>query len=171
MSSNNDENEIMNIEFITRIIPTNPLSFLYSDNREIIQSSSRENVIRIIDNMFEASFFLNIVQNLFNVREVDDYDREMEYAMQESLEYYKTQEKKPNIRLNVKSIHATNKHEEENCSICKSEFLKGEELTKLDCKHLLHTECIGTWVKYKAECPVCRVKIDVIDENDKKSEK
>jgi len=29
----------------------------------------------------------------------------------------------------------------------------------LTCKHILHTECISEWVKYKSECPICRAEI------------
>ena len=93
----------------------------------------------------------------------DREDRMMEIAMRESLEHYKTQEKKPNIELNVDGSIATEKHKGENCVICNSEFEKDEKITNLECNHVLHTECISEWVKYKPECPICRASISVVD--------
>ena len=45
---------------------------------------------------------------------------------------------------------------------CISDFEKGEKITELECKHILHTECISEWVKYKSECPVCRSFVKTI---------
>ena len=87
-------------------------------------------------------------------------DRIMHIAMEESLNHYKTQEKKPNIKLNIKSKKATTNLVQEKCAICTSEFEIDENVTFLTCSHVLHTECIDEWVMYKSECPICRGKID-----------
>ena len=42
------------------------------------------------------------------------------------------------------------------CTICLSEFEKGEELKMLGCLHKFHTDCIANWLKKKKECSVCR---------------
>lgn len=83
----------------------------------------------------------------------------MEMAMRESLDQYKTQEKKPDVELCVEGELATKDHLDKSCVICKSDFELDEKITVLECKHILHTECISEWVKYKSECPTCRAKI------------
>lgn len=83
----------------------------------------------------------------------------MEMAMRESLDQYKTQEKKPDVELCVEGELATKDHLDKSCVICKSDFELDEKITVLECKHILHTECISEWVKYKSECPICRSKI------------
>ena len=96
-------------------------------------------------------------------------DRMMRVAMRESLNHYKTQEKKPNIKLDVKSQLATSDHKDNTCAICKSDFEVDENITLLSCDHIFHTDCIAEWVKYKSECPVCRSKIETTDTTEKKS--
>jgi hypothetical protein len=90
-------------------------------------------------------------------------DRMMQLALRESLHQYKTQEKKPNIKLDVKSQLATVDHKYIACAICTSEFVVDETITILECNHILHTDCISEWVKYKSDCPVCRAGIATID--------
>ena len=108
---------------------------------------------------------LDVMTNLFNGYGMYDIIEEkmMNAAMNESLSYYKTQEKKPNIKLDIKCQRALPEHKNELCSICKESFEIDEKITSLECKHILHTECIAEWVKYKSECPVCRGVIKTID--------
>ena len=118
-----------------------------------------ENMISIFD-IFNSMLVGDVPQ--YNRIETME-DRMMEIAMRESLLHYKTQEKKPNIKLAIKSMICDDKYKGENCAICKCEFENDVNITILKCKHILHTECISEWVKYKAECPVCRDKIKIID--------
>jgi hypothetical protein len=90
-------------------------------------------------------------------------ERMMEIARRESLAHYKTQEKKPHIKLGIASKIADESMKNESCTICVSKFDVGENITELECKHTLHTDCIAEWVKYKSECPVCRQDIQTID--------
>jgi hypothetical protein len=96
-------------------------------------------------------------QELLNRRE----EELMNIAMEQSLNHYKTQEKKTNIKLNIESKKSTINLIHEKCAICTSEFEIDQNITYLECNHVLHTECIKEWVMYKAECPICRGKIDV----------
>lgn len=91
-------------------------------------------------------------------------ERMMEIARRESLNHYKTQEKKPHIKLGIASKIAEESMKNENCAICMSKFEAGDNITGLECKHTLHTDCIAEWVKYKSECPVCRADILTVDE-------
>ena len=42
------------------------------------------------------------------------------------------------------------------CCICCCEFVKGDRLMALHCKHEFHPECIGTWLRAKRTCPICK---------------
>ena len=44
----------------------------------------------------------------------------------------------------------------ESCTICISDFQKGENIRVLDCSHSFHSECIDTWMKDNASCPLCK---------------
>jgi hypothetical protein len=47
-----------------------------------------------------------------------------------------------------------------NCCICMGCMEEGEMVTKLDCSHTLHTDCITRYLeKYNYKCPVCRVEL------------
>ena len=50
--------------------------------------------------------------------------------------------------------------DENNCTICMSDYVKDEEILTLTCFHKFHSECIETWFKSQNWCPVCRTKID-----------
>lgn len=43
------------------------------------------------------------------------------------------------------------------CSICLEE--NNENITKLNCEHLFHTECISEWTKLQSNCPICRIEL------------
>ena len=43
------------------------------------------------------------------------------------------------------------------CSICMMDLKKDEKVSKLECEHIFHTDCILQWLKeYNYKCPVCR---------------
>lgn len=93
-------------------------------------------------------------------------DQMMEIATRESLETYKTQERKPMIELDSnihKEIDVSEETKGENCVICSSDFEIEEKLIKLTCNHLFHSKCISEWVKYKSECPICRNKVETVE--------
>ena len=46
--------------------------------------------------------------------------------------------------------------EEQRCCICCCEFVAGDRLMALHCKHEFHPECIGTWLRAKRTCPICK---------------
>ena len=41
------------------------------------------------------------------------------------------------------------------CVICWDELGGGEIVTRLNCNHVLHTQCLEKWSKYNACCPLC----------------
>ncbi|TKR93554.1 hypothetical protein L596_007981 [Steinernema carpocapsae] len=48
--------------------------------------------------------------------------------------------------------------EEERCTICLTDFETGEELLKLKCSHMFHTNC-AEWFKHDRRCPNCRADL------------
>lgn len=46
------------------------------------------------------------------------------------------------------------------CTVCLSEFVEGEIVRKLKCKHMFHRDCLDEWLQqYLATCPLCRTKV------------
>ncbi len=45
------------------------------------------------------------------------------------------------------------------CPICLSEFTNGDVLIRIPCSHVYHGDCILTWLKTNATCPVCRKEL------------
>ncbi|KAF8930891.1 hypothetical protein BGZ47_000337 [Haplosporangium gracile] len=45
------------------------------------------------------------------------------------------------------------------CSVCKDEFAKEDNLLQLPCKHIFHGDCIKPWLKVSGTCPTCRFSL------------
>ncbi|KAF5179722.1 E3 ubiquitin-protein ligase ring1-like [Thalictrum thalictroides] len=54
----------------------------------------------------------------------------------------------------------TMKCDEENlkdpCTVCREEFMIGEDIALMPCLHVFHKDCIGQWLKTTNTCPICR---------------
>jgi hypothetical protein len=46
------------------------------------------------------------------------------------------------------------------CSICLADYVDGEQLKVLPCKHAFHVQCIGPWLDRSDECAVCRASVN-----------
>jgi len=54
-----------------------------------------------------------------------------------------------------------NNNEKMECLICTEEFIEKDNIKKIKCNHLFHTECIKQWLcKESNKCPICRIEID-----------
>lgn len=42
------------------------------------------------------------------------------------------------------------------CAVCLSDFVPAESVRMLQCFHHFHPPCIDTWLRAKAECPICK---------------
>lgn len=181
MSSNNNNSRIRvhshdNEENISHMVVVVPESYLFHPPRrsfmldpsflhpfnEPVRFSVYEPPSMSINRALDRVSMLDVMEGLFGGmmnHGIHMEDHMMEVAMRESLNHYKTQEKKPDVKLCLESISASAAHTGETCVICKSDFEEKENITVLTCKHILHTECIAEWVKYKSECPICRAEI------------
>lgn len=130
-----------------------------SFNEFIFNGGNQEDEIRSALNRVSM---IDVMSGLFGSMYEVSEDRMMEIAQRESLNHYRTQEKKPDVKLDIDCSVATDKLKDEKCTICVTAFEIGEKITELECKHVLHTECIAEWVKYKSECPICRHSVKTI---------
>ncbi|XP_055803504.1 uncharacterized protein LOC129872572 [Solanum dulcamara] len=56
------------------------------------------------------------------------------------------------------------------CSICLLDFESGEEAKEMPCKHRFHSICIDKWLGINGSCPICRYKMPVDEQCEKKDE-
>ena len=54
---------------------------------------------------------------------------------------------------------AQEEKKEDCCSVCKEDYVHGDEVVTTGCKHLFHACCLATWVNIKQTCPNCREPI------------
>ncbi|UJR33729.1 hypothetical protein I4U23_021156 [Adineta vaga] len=45
------------------------------------------------------------------------------------------------------------------CAICRTNFEANEQLKKLNCGHLFHSECVANWLLITRICPICRQRM------------
>lgn len=50
--------------------------------------------------------------------------------------------------------------EGEPCSICQEYLLKGQDVRRLPCAHIFHSECITQWLHVKLTCPLDNLPVD-----------
>ena len=51
------------------------------------------------------------------------------------------------------------KNMESKCVICQYDFKNGDTVTKLNCGHIFHSDCVGTWLEKNKICPMCHKEI------------
>lgn len=44
----------------------------------------------------------------------------------------------------------------DDCAVCLEACGEGETLRRLPCRHTFHRNCIDTWLRTKAVCPICQ---------------
>ena len=83
-----------------------------------------------------------------------------ELTMRESMNSFKAFERDPRVSTELPVDTFTGKPADI-CVICQQCFERNDGVANLACTHTLHYSCMAEWVKYKAECPVCRRCIPV----------
>ena len=65
-------------------------------------------------------------------------------------------------RINIDNLNTLllcNELPDDTCSICLDEFKEGDNIKKLNCKHIFHKECLLPWLNDNDCCPMCRQNI------------
>lgn len=63
------------------------------------------------------------------------------------------------VRTCADEESAESAEEKEGCPICLGDFVNGDEVRLLPCKHQFHRGCVDQWLMVNATCPSCRASI------------
>ena len=55
----------------------------------------------------------------------------------------------------------TNIQADDKCAVCLSEYISGEKLKHLRCKHFFHSECIDPWLKVRIKFSCSMISFDL----------
>ncbi|KAL6843766.1 hypothetical protein ACP4OV_026337 [Aristida adscensionis] len=61
-----------------------------------------------------------------------------------------------NWSIYMPASQGTHEDCDKKCSICQEEYLTGEEVGRMACKHYYHISCIQHWLRQKNWCPICK---------------
>ena len=111
---------------------------------------------QVEDILSETVFDLMTGESWFTLQE----QRLLNLTIRESMDSVKTLERDPRVSTELPLETYTGKPTDI-CVICQQRFRRNEGVSNLVCTHTLHYYCLEEWVKYKAECPVCRRGIPV----------
>jgi hypothetical protein len=107
-----------------------------------------ENEIKFLNDIFSK---LNINIHINSI----SYNDHIEEAV--NIKY--TKKDVTNITSKFESKTYKGDDNKEQCTVCLENIKKGEKITKLDCKHMFHTDCINEWISRDNTCPCCRVSL------------
>lgn len=70
-------------------------------------------------------------------------------------------EKNMNIELQINSeqLRTNISPDKELCIICHENMIQSDIISKLNCGHMFHYNCIQNWGKYRQSCPYCNYAI------------
>ena len=68
--------------------------------------------------------------------------------------------KRPIFLLEERTFSSCNRSYQTECPICLEEFQPNNVITKTECRHVFHKECIKAWLQNsKSTCPCCRQQL------------
>ena len=59
----------------------------------------------------------------------------------------------------VKYKKSNSEIKDEMCSVCQYDFLPGERLRMMTCRHTFHRRCVDDWLKKEKVCPNCKEEV------------
>ena len=91
-------------------------------------------------------------------------------SLHERSRYKNVVDPKNNNEITIVS-YKKNETPMDSCCITMNEFKEGEQIAKLPCNHYFSKDAIMEWVtKEKAECPICRFKLQSIEVRESNAE-
>ncbi|CAK8570800.1 unnamed protein product [Lathyrus sativus] len=150
------------------------------DNNHILTPTSpdlraQRNMLRNEDlPILDYSIVLNVLDSqelmdmLYNI---DDWPREVILALEENVERVETGLTEEEILTNIETethvsdLNETSTHSK-TCTICQEDYVEGEIIGRLDCRHIYHLECIKQWLLLKNACPICKQRALEVDEDE-----
>ena len=157
----NENNENAYIEYM---YPEENNRFNLQANN-LFMNNSHRNVFDILESMDNVTMLFNRIHR-YNIAERTYEDileeKMIEIATTESENSYNSYERKPDIKIDIKSeLYQDSKNCDTSCSICITDFIGLDKVSILKCNHVYHNKCIIEWGMYRQECPVCRTYIEI----------
>ncbi|NXP21028.1 PJA2 ligase, partial [Scytalopus superciliaris] len=161
-SSSDEENYPVN-DFM------HPGFFLSSENNDLDDDSSMSEDLDVDWRILEIGDGLGLAQNipyaepqLLTVMALEGRLEAVETALAqlESLAFEVEQTHPPATKETIDClpmIPVTGDYNgQESCTICCTEYGKGEYVAELPCHHLFHKSCVALWLQRSGTCPICR---------------
>jgi hypothetical protein len=150
-----------------------------TDQEKIIEENSLENIIHTIDNYFKN--YNNTEINNNELIEEDNFLLDNEYTYNDIPDLINITYELPSIfnyledniiialndeefnnldkiKYKEDSLYIENTNKE--CLICLDNFVENDEIIKIKCNHIFHTNCIKQWLcKESNKCPICRIEV------------
>ena len=163
-------------EYDKNIVP--PQEYIPFNSSINLEENNNNNVVVVPFNQ-ENSPLIEFILNLINMEyENNEIENILNYIMNNDPNKYGSP---PASKSEIEKLNKYILNEEklkkfgnENCcSVCKEEFIIGDNLIDLPCKHYFHKDCLLPWLEQHDSCPICRfeLKTDDIDYENMKKEK
>ena len=122
---------------------------LFTDNIIFSNNSSSE----LSNSIFQS--FINIVSEINNLPlNISVHQVAPNMSQENVVKTLDSSEKNKLVKYKLEN------DSNDKCTVCMSTMDKDEEICKLPCEHLFHSECIDGWLqKYNYICPVCRKEV------------
>ena len=127
----------------------------YYEDKNINGTSARFNFIENDDSKAEQE----IIEQLYPDPDKMTYEQLLE--LEEKVGNVSKGLNKAQIKKIPRFIYQKNlfKGIDNKCVVCQYEFKNGENITKLTCGHIFHTDCVDTWLSKNKICPMCQKEI------------
>jgi|TARA_B110000261_G_scaffold163744_1_gene210672 hypothetical protein len=117
----------------------------------------------ILFTVHDSIYVRNIIS--YNIEYVSDIDNILQNSFEEDQEELS---RNNNINLEIECETITSSESDKleiMCTICCSNFIVNDKISKLKCDHTFHHNCIKEWGYYKSSCPLCKQSIPTINNN------
>jgi len=99
---------------------------------------------------------LSISRGLRSDREFNDH---MSYEELTQLEDVKV-----GVKEDIESLSALFQYTDQNlsekqCTVCMENFVRDDQIRRLNCLHCFHKSCIDQWLDRSKRCPICKIDV------------